>query len=166
MAMYASAVVMERHTINPNDHLKHFYCYHYSSYRSVDKKNMMRLLYVAVAGLMIFLCVRVFNKYKKLALPKSYNELDSLDMMLTDVKRQLPANSIISFKTNTSPGRKGVLYFKSAFVLAPIVVQLGESDTVLLIQEHQFPAVPQDNYECILSGGNRDFNYSLVRIKE
>ncbi|WP_138480592.1 hypothetical protein [Dyadobacter bucti] len=126
----------------------------------------MKLLKIAIVLVLSSLCFSVLNKYRKLTLPKSYTEVDSLDIMLADAKMKLPANSTIGFRTNAPVGRQDVLYFKSALVLAPIVVGRGENDTMLLIQDHQFPALPLDQYECIHNGGGKYLNYSLVRIKE
>lgn len=126
----------------------------------------MKLLSIALVLVLSFLCFSVLNKYRKLTLPKSYTEVDSLDIMLADAKMRLPANSTIGFKTNTSVDKLDVLYFKSALVLAPVVVAREENDTMLLIQDHQFPALSLEQYECILNGGNKYLNYSLVRIKQ
>lgn len=126
----------------------------------------MKLLNVAVVVLLLILCFSVLRKYRKLSLPKSYTEVDSLGIMLSDAKTRLPANSTIGFRANTSVGTQGVLYFKSALVLAPVVVALGEQDTMLLIQDPRLPALPADRYECIFNGGNKYLNYSLVRIKQ
>ena len=85
--------------------------------------------------------------------------------MLSDVRTAYPTVSTISFNSNTDTGKKGVLYFKSALALAPIVVTLDESDTTLILNDPALPALAREDYECLLSGGNKNLNYTLVRIK-
>jgi hypothetical protein len=59
-----------------------------------------------------------------------------------------------------------VLYFKSALVLAPAVLQLeSEADTILLLEEPQLPEVSKLNYDIIAHGNSQQMNYTLMRLK-
>lgn len=129
------------------------------------KVHFMRLQNILFPIILLALTIIVFVKYRKLSRPKSFTELDHLDSMLVDVKKKLPPNATIGFASNTPTGRSGVLYFKSAISLAPIVVENAESDTTLVIGEPQYASFPSDKYECILNGGNGYLNYSLLRLK-
>jgi hypothetical protein len=144
----------------------HFIYYHYISLNfTITNTFMMRIQNIVVSVLLLVLSTIIFIKYRKLTLPKSYTELDNLDTMFVDVRKNIAPNSTIGFLSNTPDGRKGVLYFKTAISLAPIVVEMADSDTLLVIDEPIYPPRPIDQFECILRGGNKDFNYSLVRTK-
>ena len=123
---------------------------------------MFKLQNVASALLLIGLCWSVFAKYKRLETPKHDTELDSLEMMLAPIKNILPAGSTIGFDTNTPDGRKGVLYFKSALVLAPVIVTLDKSDTILIVADNHLPSQLVNNYDCIAEGKAKNLNYKLV----
>lgn len=125
----------------------------------------MKPFYIFLAALTLILSVIVFIKYRKVTLAKSYNEVDSLEIMLQDVKSHLAPKSTIGFQTNTAQERDIDLYFKSAFILAPAVVKPGPGDTLLIIQDRHLPALSTDKYIHLKNGGNTKLTYSLLRIK-
>jgi hypothetical protein len=124
----------------------------------------MRLAYLPIAMAFCLLWI-VAVKYRKLTLPKSNTEVDQLDHAIADIKGRLPFGSSIGFRTNTPLGRHGVLYFKTALVLAPVVVENGDSDTILLLEEPEFPVTFDSTYQCISRGGNDQFSFILMSIK-
>nr|WP_295929429.1 hypothetical protein [uncultured Dyadobacter sp.] len=126
---------------------------------------LIRLFYIVGSILLVWFSVAILKRYKRLTLPQAYIEVDSVQMMLNDVRKVFPTVSTIGFNSNVSADRKGVLYFKSALALAPVVVALGESDTTLILNDTSFPALDREDYECLLSGGSKNMNYKLVRIR-
>ena len=120
----------------------------------------------AVILVILYLCWITFKNYKKLGSEKADTELDTMIAMFAGIENHISANSPIAFKTNTPSGRHGVLYFKSALVLAPAVLQLeSKADTVLLLEELTLPATSITDYAIIAQGANRQMKYTLMRRK-
>jgi len=126
---------------------------------------LMRYAYMIAAVLLVWFSIAIVKRYKRLTLPEAYIEIDSVQLMLNDVKKVFPRVSNVGFDSNVGADRKGVLYFKSALGLAPVVVALGESDTTLILDDPALPALDDEDYECLLSGGSKNLNYKLVRIR-
>ncbi|WP_420153548.1 hypothetical protein [Siphonobacter sp.] len=125
----------------------------------------MRFIYLGITILLVSIIWITINKYRDLASPGAYTETDHLEELLADVKKKLPKDSVIGMKMNVSPERIGMLYFESTLVLAPIVVELAESDTMLVLEEPGRPALNLAHYERMLSGSNQKFTYSVVHPK-
>lgn len=101
------------------------------------------------------------NKYKRLNRPAATTETDRLETLLAPVRHQLPLSSTISFKTNLEKGRAGVLYFKTALVLAPMVVTQEAGDTVLFLSERAITDTIAHK-RAVLSGSDHLFFYQLL----
>ncbi|MCE7059718.1 hypothetical protein [Dyadobacter sp. CY343] len=114
----------------------------------------------------LYLCWITFKNYKKLDSEHAATELDTMNVLLAGVENYISPHSNIAFQTNTPAGRHGVLYFKSALILAPAVLQLeSNADTILLLEEHQLPEIPKEQYETISAGDNQHLKYTLMRLK-
>lgn len=125
----------------------------------------MRFLYLASAILLVSIVWLSVNKYRDLASPGAYTEPDHLEELFADVKKKLPPGAILGMKTNVAPDRVDMLYFRSTLVLAPMVVELAESDTMLILEDPGLPPLALDKYERILSGSNQELTYSIVHLK-
>jgi hypothetical protein len=142
-----------------------------NSYNDLTMNNhrndiMAKAKKILIFILLLFTFWSVIAKYRKLTTPRYYTETDSLGMMLQSIKETLPLSSKIGFNTNTSPDRKLLLYFKTALFFAPIVLELGDNDTVLFLEDSKSPSQPKDKYESIIEGKNKDYNYMLVRKRD
>lgn len=125
----------------------------------------MKFKYLTIIVL-AFICYSGISKYKKLQKPSAETELDHLKKMLLPLGKFIKPESLVGFKTNADKGRQGVLYFKSALILAPVVVKNEESDTVLLLQDRKFPLQKIDSKTCITQGANDAFTFALIARKK
>lgn len=125
----------------------------------------MRFLYLASTVLLVSIIWLTINKYRDLASPGAYTEPDHLEELLADVKKKLPPGASLGMKANVAPDRVDMLYFKSTLVLAPMIVELAERDTMLILEEPGLPPLALDNYERIVSGGTQELTYRVVHLK-
>ncbi|KAA0988840.1 hypothetical protein [Dyadobacter aurulentus] len=120
----------------------------------------------AVILVIFYLCWITFKNYRKLGSEKADTELDTMSILFAGIENHISPDSQIAFKTNAPSDRHGVLYFKSALVLAPAVLQLESgADTVLLLEELALPATALTDYAIIAQGANRRMKYTLMRPK-
>jgi hypothetical protein len=121
----------------------------------------MKYKYLTIIILAI-ICNSGISKYRNLQKPASQTELDHLAKILSPVAKFVKPQSLIGFQTNADKGRQGVLYFKSALILAPAVLKNAESDTVLLLQDRKFPLQRINSKTCIVQGDSENFAYALI----
>lgn len=125
----------------------------------------MKFKYLTIIVL-AFIGYSGISKYRKLQKPAAQTELDHLAKMLSPLGKFIRPQSLIGFRTNADKGRQGVLYFKSALILAPVVLKNAESDTVLLLQDRKFPLKKIDSEKCIVQGADDEFTYALIALKK
>ncbi len=97
---------------------------------------------------------------------KNRNDIDKLNISLTEIKNILPKNSIISFITNFNESNNKELYFKTQFVLVPRVLVKDDlnNDTILIIDS---PSIEEKSIVrdaiALYSDSNNLYNIKLLR---
>ena len=94
-------------------------------------------------------------------------DLDKLNDLLIPVKQKLGPSSFISFDCNLKDMNFNELYFKTAFVLAPVLVtQESDRDTLLAISSLSNPAPVKTykGYRILDSGTLDNYKFALMAL--